>query len=432
MKINPNKHTIQINDATEELKFLKTEKIMIKEMSFDELNISLERLLRFKAPFMRNSRVYREIIIRHFIHPKISLKTYNSFCWGEILQLTQLVWNNSVKKIFPQVEEDYKINLYLLYEEMKAFYPEEMLKRLVFSENIKGFTQPANFSESEFVYEDRILRDIFDKNGIVFNNNQLQPYENTTKLREAEKTYIHIQMNHPINISGFLHAASAQKNLTPETSRLTKLNNFIKERTQTLEEIYNFAEKYREENSACKPYRMIVMVEGSTEEILLPVFCRLAGVNFNKEGVFLISAGGKNQSERIYSTLRQETDLPIFIILDSDAVKTAEEIKLKMRLKDCIHLISAGEFEDILSDTLICRAINSFCKDWGLSEELEPSQIALDASKAHVIENIWKQKGFGEFKKAEFASLISRNILSERDLSPEMREISVKIKEMLI
>ena len=57
---------------------------------------SIERLTRFKYPKYKRERVYKEILTKHTIQPKISLKTFYSYPQIAIDELVKLIWNTSV------------------------------------------------------------------------------------------------------------------------------------------------------------------------------------------------------------------------------------------------------------------------------------------------------------------------------------------------
>ena len=46
---------------------------------------------------------------------------------------------------------------------------------------------------------------------------------------------------------------------------------------------------------SCKPIKKIILVEGITEDILLPQFAKLKEHDFNREGYYIVVSGGKNQ-----------------------------------------------------------------------------------------------------------------------------------------
>jgi len=412
---------------------LEADKIVFKPMSYEELSISLERLQRFNNPFKKFDRVYREILIKHLIFPKISLKNYYKFSFGTINFLVQLIWNESVRKINPDAKENYEINSYLIYEETKEFSAKEILKKIVFSGSISGFAKPTNFAESDFICNENVLKDLFEQNGISFEKNRALICGDY-----HSEIYIAVRMNYPINIDGFLENCEQRtKEVSKNIKRLIWLNNQIKKHALTFnsenlfnkfEKIYELAEIYRKNNYSKKPLKLLLLVEGATEEVLLPVFSSVAGINFDKNGIELVASGGKNQVARIYGEINQETNLPIFIILDADAEKIACEIKKNIRPQDRIYLISGGEFEDILPDELICRTVNLH---YGLTGKIQKEEINTNNSKTASLSSVWKQKGFGEFKKTEFAHIIAGNIKTSADLSEEMQKIILNIREMI-
>ena len=167
------------------------------------------------------------------------------------------------------------------------------------------------------------------------------------------------------------------------------------------------------------PIERVIIAEGLTEEILLPAFARFLGYDFYKEGVQVIPAGGKNQVVKIYYKLSQELKLPIFLLLDKDAEENIRQISPRLRGIDRIHLVSCGEFEDLLPFNSYFRNFNAI------------SAVDFDENISHVknLEEIYKTKGLHEFKKAEFAKLIRDNICDKTDISDEVSAIIKEISE---
>ena len=174
------------------------------------------------------------------------------------------------------------------------------------------------------------------------------------------------------------------------------------------------------------PIEKVILVEGLTEEILLPAFSRFLGVDFYKKGYQIIPAGGKNQVVKMYYKLIEEIKIPIFILLDKDAEDNINQIKPKLRDIDKIHLVSCGEFEDLLPKSLIVKTVNSELSNFASITE---SDLTDAIPKAKNLELIFKEKGLHEFKKADFAKLVRENISEQSDVSDEIKEI---IKEILI
>lgn len=176
------------------------------------------------------------------------------------------------------------------------------------------------------------------------------------------------------------------------------------------------------------PIEKIILVEGITEEILLIEFAKILEFDFKKEGIFVIGAGGKNQVARKYYKLIEEIKIPIFILLDMDAVETTEIIKPKLRNMDKLYKIKSGEFEDILPKNLIKNALNHHFSQNLLIED----NLIEEGHAVHDISNCYKNNGWGEFKKSDFAKIIREYLIETKNppVSDELKEIINIIKEM--
>lgn len=181
----------------------------------------------------------------------------------------------------------------------------------------------------------------------------------------------------------------------------------------------------RLENNLQYPLEKIVIAEGITEEILLPVFADFCGYNFNKYGVKVIAAGGKNQVVKLYYKLSEELKLPIFVLLDKDARSNEESINTRLRACDRVYLLDSGEFEDLLPKELIVKTINNEFKNF---VSITKNELEQEQPMVKVLEEFFKEKGLHEFKKAEFASRIKQQISSEKDISDEVKKIIKNIK----
>ena len=217
-----------------------------------------------------------------------------------------------------------------------------------------------------------------------------------------------------------------------DTETLTLLNNNInyekiiefipKNAPKNLLWLKNIQNKrYSREKAKLKyPLEKVILVEGITEEILLPEFSRLLGYDFDAKGIQIIAAGGKNQVVKMYYKLSEEVKLPIFILLDKDAEENIKQIKPKLRKSDKIHLVSCGEFEDLLEKSLIIRTVNNHFKNF---LRITSTDLPSDIKTVIVLEELFKTKGLHEFKKAEFAKLVKENISCVDDVSEEIRQI---------
>ncbi|MEE3348787.1 MAG: ATP-dependent endonuclease [Candidatus Gastranaerophilaceae bacterium] len=173
------------------------------------------------------------------------------------------------------------------------------------------------------------------------------------------------------------------------------------------------------------PITKVVICEGITEEILLPVFADILNYNFDKNGIQLISAGGKNQVVKLFYKFAEQLKIPIFVLLDSDAEQNAIEIEPKLRKHDKIYRIESGEFEDILPKKLVEKSIKSSIKNISLSPEKGSDY---SEGTVHYLEEFYRTRGAHEFKKAEFAHVVKENIIGLEDISGELRVIINEIK----
>lgn len=190
-------------------------------------------------------------------------------------------------------------------------------------------------------------------------------------------------------------------------------------------EISSDIRKSRFDNSLRFPVEKVVIAEGATEETLLPEFAKRCGYDFDKEGIYILSAGGKNQVVKLYYQLVESLKLPIFVLLDKDAKENLEEIRPKLRDIDKIHLLDCGEFEDLLPIKLVERTLDYELKNISM---LEKEKLNEDIPRVKFLEEVFKTRGMHEFKKVEFAQMVKKNIKHEEDISPEGVEIIDEIR----
>ena len=97
-----------------------------------------------------------------------------------------------------------------------------------------------------------------------------------------------------------------------------------------------------------------------------------------------------------------------------------EEIKPKLREFDKIHILKCGEFEDLLPDELIFKTLNYETENISLAPIQNINEYC---SNVEFLEEFFKHRGLHEFKKAEFAQAVKKNISGIDDLSPEIKDI---------
>ena len=233
----------------------------------------------------------------------------------------------------------------------------------------------------------------------------LQEYENSVFVNDEDTQKL---LNNKINFNGAL-------DLIPKDCPVNLAWLAVIARNNTIDII-----NLRKRDLLKYPIEKVLLVEGITEEILLPALSKYLGYDFYAKGIQVIAAGGKNQVVKMYYKLIHELKLPIFILLDKDAEENINQIRPRLREIDKIHLVSCGEFEDLLPKSLIIKTVNSHFENFlSISEE----DLNIDMPTAKILEEIFKTKGLHEFKKADFAKLVREEISSDSDISSEIKNI---------
>lgn len=313
-----------------------------KQLTKEQILISLDRLTRFKPTKEKYLRVFFDIILNNIIEPKYKKTELETFDTEIIRDLAVEVLNGSLDE-----------------------------------------TSTNNINTKLLNYENSIFNN--DEQTQVLLNNNIH-YDSAIKL---------IDENCVVNLRWLKSLA--------EDADLKLM---------------------REEHYLKFPIEKVLLVEGLTEETLLPAFSKFLGHDFYQKGIQVIPAGGKSQVVKMYYKLSEELKLPIFVLLDKDAEENIVQIKPKLRNCDKIHLVSCGEFEDLLPKSLIIKTVNKHLENFNSISEQDFEEGIPNAKN---LENIFKTKGLHEFKKAEFAKLVRTNITENTDVSDEIKEI---IKEI--
>lgn len=258
--------------------------------------------------------------------------------------------------------------------------------------------------------------EIFNKSLKEDNTNDLSL---NLKLKEYENSTFVNDKNVDILLDNSLDYVSALKLLKGDKPINLEWLNSLRENT----DMY----RMREEKGLQYPVSLVVIVEGITEEILLPQFSKVLGLDFLAHGIKILPAGGKNQVVKLYYSLSEELRLPIFVLLDKDAVENVNLINRKLRDEDRVHLLNSGEFEDLLPLNLILKTINSHLKNFA---SISIKDLEKDEPMVKILEEIFKCCGIHEFKKAEFAHLVQNQIKSTADISEEISCIIKSLQEM--
>ena len=180
--------------------------------------------------------------------------------------------------------------------------------------------------------------------------------------------------------------------------------------------------KYKEKSVF--PIKKILLCEGITEEILLPQFAKICDFDFKEHGIYIVSAGGKNQVVKYFYNYAECLKIPIFVLLDSDAKENYNQIVPKLRIFDKVHVIKCGEFEDLLPHRLIIKTLQYSTKNISLPM----TNIDDFPTVVKFLEEFYRHRGLHEFKKSEFAHDVKCNIIDTSDVSDEIKEIIQELR----
>lgn len=177
----------------------------------------------------------------------------------------------------------------------------------------------------------------------------------------------------------------------------------------------------------------ILLVEGTTEALLIPHFASMIGISFDALGIAVIPAGGANQVARRYLHMKELTSLPIVCILDKDANTQARLLNENLRETDRMYILQGGEIEDIFETKTLTRLIKSY-GDLLYNQELNPvlldTHLLKTASHTGQINQMWRKNGLGDFDKIDFAKFLIKHLCTE-ELPEEARAILQSVLEII-
>ena len=336
-----------------------------KNLKKEQIIISLDRLTRFKNTKEKYLRVFSDILISCLIEPKLKKTDIEKMDYNLMAGYVSEIFNTSINN----------------------FLPINTIDNAARQNNVNSYIKD---------YENSIFNNDDDTQKLLNNNIN---YDAAIKLIDTECPIFLKWLKQMVFIASSFHNTVDQ---------------------YQYEQFIDISKQSRKDLLLKYPIEKVLLVEGITEEILLPAFSKFIGYDFYANGIQIIAAGGKNQVVKKYYELTNQLKLPVFVLLDKDAEDNIQQIKPKLRQQDTIHLVSCGEFEDLLPKSLIIKTVNSHFKNFLAITETDLNK---DVATAKILEEIFKTKGLHEFKKAEFAKLVRENISENIDITPEINDI---------
>ena len=340
--------------------------LKIKYITEEEFISYIDWLTRLKNPINNLLRVCDKILIKNCLEPKFSTKKAEDMSLFKKFEIAHIIWDKSIKNLLKDKKYPTGNNLkdFLIFEEQQTFCENFLLQQI-----------------AKLEYENEISKNSY------------------SSLRQ--KLFLPID-----DLIGYFQEKSYTQNF---------LLRLFEKKNSTLQpsELFNYKSKFAS-------IKTLFLVEGITEEKILPKFADLKGINFEENGIKLKAVGGKTHILKYYADVRNLFKIPICILLDADGVDILYELNSILKSKDKVYLINNGEIEDILPHSLIQKSINNYYSSLGTISLLDLKQ-ALPMTK--ILHNLYKEKGLGEFHKAKFATILQENINSPDDLSGEIEKI---------
>lgn len=129
----------------------------------------------------------------------------------------------------------------------------------------------------------------------------------------------------------------------------------------------------------------IVIVEGQTEEYALPLYAEALGIDFDKDNISVIGAGGKGIIDRLYRIFN-EFEIPCYIVFDGDKDKDDSEVRRQTRF-----LMRMMTGQDIVPEqTTFSDKFTVFANKW------EDEISACVSSYADLVRKAREELGLGE------------------------------------
>ncbi|EJM23329.1 TOPRIM nucleotidyl transferase/hydrolase domain-containing protein [Pseudomonas sp. GM25] len=175
--------------------------------------------------------------------------------------------------------------------------------------------------------------------------------------------------------------------------------------------------KFVTDLNSVKSPRCLILVEGDTEEISIPIIALRLGIIFAEHGIKVYNSTTKQKlSADFFSNMRKFPHMKLVCLLDSDAKKEREEIARKVKgNKNKYHLtyIGRGAFEDLFDFKSSIKVLNEIYPE---GEEIFLDDFDPSKTFDKNADRILHEKKKAKFNKVEFASKISFSI--EKDNIP--------------
>lgn len=392
---------------------------LFKAPAWDNLAASANRLLKFEFPPIRGPKVYERLIKTHVLSAGLSKKVLETLPLPFLENIYRELWQACLGT--GDSSGNQWLTLFLLAEELREFNGGQLVAQDI---NQIGLRDTGTLHS--YYYREHLSREdmIAFLTGHGYRTDFLAQQE-TDQESAMQLAYLACRrLSASLPWQELLTSLDVADELKyPRLARLKAINALLARQSWTRrpitpdtlatgvdklnklfsgKEFTEIASRY----ASPRPVQELVIVEGETEKMLLPLFAEAMDLDFNALGIDILPAGGKNHVIALYRDFARTLNAPVCIVLDSDAAEIAEELASSLRPQDYVFQIAEGEFEDLYDLELTLKAINQHYQPYpevtrrGFQELADGSNAR---GRVQALRAIWQAYNLGSFDKIEFA-----------------------------
>lgn len=385
-----------------------------KKPGWDNLAASANRLLKFEFPVVREIKVYERLIKTNVLSTGLSKKALDALPLPALERIYVQLWRAWFGEN-PSLADQW-LCLFLLAEDMAGFQLETLVQ-----EDIKQLGLRDTGAMHSYYYQGALnpqqMVTLLTRHGyhtgyFTPNSPGAKTYLACRRLSSPLPWAVLLEQLTPAELIRYprlaylkaIHAKLCEKGwnqeaITPETlpRQLDKLSQWLHHK-----DFSKIGATYHQ----ARPVKTLVIVEGETEKLLLPVFSQAMSLNFDHLGIHILPAGGKNHVLSIYRQQATVLNCPIFVVLDQDAQAIGDEIRTDFRKGDYIFTIQEGEFEDLYDLPLVLKTINQNYQPYPEITEYGFRDLATQSyakGRVQTLKALWQAYNLGSFDKIDFA-----------------------------